>query len=303
MTTNTQSSEGTRRRGPWRMRAQFALGKTRRQRQEQYRQQTSVLWMVLLATAVVAGAFVIMNWQNAGSTGTLSCADYPEYCVPFAGGSSLTGDGALAEASGVRTLDEDSHGVAGVVRYVGSDHVPTLGNPDAPIHFRVVSDFSCSHCNDFHDTDLKRFINDYALTGDATVGIVMYTGIGLQYSETATEAALCAAEQGGLWEMSDEMYRVARSLGVQNGFTLAQVKRSADAMGLDADALATCVASARYKGVIAGYTNFAHDNGVTSTPTVLVSYGDSGTWEKIDQQQRNYDTLKSLTEAANASTP
>ena len=300
MTTNTQSSEETRRQGLWRMRVQFAVGKTRRQRQEQYRQQTAVLWTVLLATAVVAGAVVMINWQNAGSTGTLSCAEFPTYCVPFAGGSQMAGEGAQVEAPGARTLDESSHGVAGVVRFVDSNNVPTLGKPDAPIHFRVVSDFSCSHCNSYHTTDMHRFLQDYVLTGKATFGIVMFTGIGEQYSVTATSAALCAGEQGGLWEMADELYRLARSLGVQNGFTLAQIKQSADALGLDADALASCVASGRYATPIDEYMTWARDGGVTSTPTVLVSYGDSGTWEKVD---RDYGTLTVLTEAANASTP
>jgi len=303
MTTKPESTENTRRQSFWQSHAHFPVGKTRRQRQGQYRQQTGVLWMVLVVTAIAAGAIVMINWQNAGSTKTLSCADFPTYCVPFGGGSLLTGEGAQTEAPGVRKLDEASHGAEGVVRYIDSDHIPTIGNPDAPIHFRVVSDFSCSHCNSFHTSDMHRFLQDYVVTGKATVGLVMFTGIGEQYSVMATEGALCAGEQGGLWEMADELFRLARSLGVENGFALAQIKQSADALGLDADALASCVASGRYATPIDGYMTWARDNGVTSTPTVTVSYGDSGTWEKIAQDQRSYDTFKALTEAANAATP
>jgi protein-disulfide isomerase len=301
MTTKPESTQSPRRQPFWQGRAQFAVGKTRRQRQEQFRQQTGVLWMVLLATAIVAGAVVMINWQNAGSTKTLSCAEFPTYCVPFGGGSLLVNEGAQAESPGVRTLDDASHGAAGVARYIDSEHVPTLGNPDAPIHFRVVSDFSCSHCNSYHTSDLHSFLQDYVLTGQATVGIVMFTGIGQQYSVMATAGALCAAEQGGLWEMADELFRLARSLGVENGFALAQIKQSAKALGLAADALASCVASGRYTPVIDEYMTWARDNGVTSTPTVMVSYGDSGTWEKLED--RYYDSLKSLTEAANLATP
>lgn len=280
---------------PWRARATFQTGKTRRQRQAQQRQQTNALLIVVLVAVVVGGLVVLVNWQNAGSTKTVSCDDYPQYCVPLAGGSEQF---PRLEAPSVRTLDGDSSGAPGVVRSVAADGVPVIGNPGAPIHFRVVADFACSHCNTYHTGDLHQFISDEVMAGNATVGAVMTTGTGGLYSQTATQAALCAGEQGAYWEMSDEIFRLARSRGVTSGFALTELKQSADAMGLDSDALVECISTNRYASVITGYTTFAMDHGVSGTPTLLVSYGDSGTWTRLEYAARTYGNMKALTEAA-----
>ncbi len=71
-------------------------------------------------------------------------------------------------------------------------------------------------------------------------------------------------------------------------------------MGLDADKLVSCISSSKYQLWLDDYRVFTNDNGVTGTPTVLVSYGDSGTWAKLEGAYRSYDNLKTLTEQANA---
>ncbi len=248
--------------------------------------------MILLVTVVVGGLFVLFNWRNAGATKSVNCNDYPDYCVPLAGGSAEHED---LEAAGVRSLDADSRGVEGVVRYV-DDNVVTMGNPAAPIHFRTVMDYACSHCNTYHTGELHRFIQDYVMTGQATVGFVLTTGTGGQNSALASQAALCAGEQGGFWEMGDEFFRLARSQGVGSGFSVAQIRSSADRMGLDADDLMQCVSSSRYQLWLNDYVQFANDWGVTGTPTLLVSYGND-TWSKVD---RSYGSMVQMTEQANA---
>ncbi len=290
-TTKTKSGQ---KNSLWQARAKYRVAKSAKQRRSQYQQQTSMLMVAVLVTAVVAAVMVLINWRNAGATKTVSCASYPQYCVPLAGGSP---DQKNLEAAGSRTLDEASQGVEGVVRYVTGDNVATIGNPDAPVHFRVVSDFACSHCNDYHDSDLGRFITDYVLAGQATFGIIMTTGTGRQNSEIASQAALCAGEQGAFWEMNDELYRLARSQGAQS-FNIPQMRSSANTMGLDADKLVSCISSSKYQLWLNDYRVFTNDNGVTGTPTVLVSYGDSGTWAALEN--RSYDNLKTLTERANA---
>jgi protein-disulfide isomerase len=280
----------------WKTRAKFRVGKTPKQRQAQYQQQTSILLMTVLVTLVVGGLFMLFNWRNAGATKTVSCADFPEYCVPLAGGSDDERD---LEAADTRELDEESHGVPGVVRYVAADNVVTIGNPAAPIHIRTVSDFACSHCNSYHNGDLHRFIEDYVLTGQATVSFVLYTGIGGQPSVVASQAALCAGEQGAFWEMSTELFRLARSLDLRSAFSLSQIRSSADSMGLNTRELTDCVTSDRYQLFLEQYRVFANDHGVTGTPTVFVSYGNSGEWQLLDQSGRSYANMKALTEAAN----
>lgn len=295
MTTKTEEPREQRSLIPWRQRASYVPGKTRKQRQAQYRTQMNALMIAVLVAVVGGGLYAIINYQAAGSTKNVSCEEFPEYCVPPAGALA---DYPALEAPASRTLDVESEAAPGVVRAIDpTNHFAYLGNPDAPIHFVTVSDFACSHCQAFHMGDAERFMKDYVLTGQATFGIVLTTGTGLAYSQLATQAALCAGEQGAFWEMSSEFFRQGNSRGVTQAFTLTEIKKTAADMGLDADALVECVATGRYQNFLNKYQTFAADHAVTGTPTVLVSYGNSGTWSAVT---RNYDNLKSLTEKANA---
>jgi len=84
MTTKTTKTDEPSVRLPWRSRAQFVRGRTRKQRQDQYRAQINFLAIIVGITVVVAGIFIYANWLQSGSTKTASCADYPQYCVPHA---------------------------------------------------------------------------------------------------------------------------------------------------------------------------------------------------------------------------
>jgi protein-disulfide isomerase len=294
MTTKTQPEQ----RGFWRKRATYAVGATTRQRKAQYKQQMNALLIALLVAVIAGGLFIWINWTGAGSTKSVSCNDYPQFCVPFAGGAAGNIESiASNEAAGVRELDESSKGAPGVVRGYEEDMI-FLGDPSAPIHFAVVLDFACSHCQDYHESDLPRFIDDYVLTGQATVQFVFTTGTGGSFSETASQAALCAGEQGAAWEMTDEIFRLTTSMGIQNAASISQLRNSAEDMGLDGDELTRCVASGNYRNfIVDNYRNFSNDHGVTGTPSVLASYGDTQEWTLVN---RDYGSLQQMTDAANA---
>jgi predicted DsbA family dithiol-disulfide isomerase len=88
-------------------------------------------------------------------------------------------------------------------------------------------------------------------------------------------------------------------MGVETAYSLTQIKKSADDMGLDTQKLTECIASQRYTSVIESYQTFAADLGVTSTPTLLVRYGDSGEWHVVDNTQRSYANMKAMADGAN----
>jgi protein-disulfide isomerase len=279
-------------RSLWPPRAEFEIGKTRRQRQQQFRQQINALIAVLAVTLVVSAIFVLSNWNNAGAVEKITCSAYPDFCVPRAGGSATYGN---LEAADTFALDAPSKGAPGVVRYVGAQNEPTIGDPNAPIHFVTVSDYACPHCQNYHSTELPRFIEDYVLTGQATFGISLATWTGKSFSELASQAALCAGEQGAFWEYSEELFDAARAENISSAFSLGSLRDLARDMGLDSGELEKCVSSSRYALVLTENRNFAYDHGVTGTPTILVSYG--GDWTIVD---RSYSSMKQLTEAANA---
>lgn len=291
----TQSQDAQTRSGIgsiWRSRADYEVGKTRRQRQQQYRQQINMMVGVLVAALVVSAVFVIANWSNVGSVRAITCESFPDFCVPFAGNSEVY---PQLESADSRVLDVPSEAAPGVVRYVGTMQEPRIGNPDAPIHFITVSDYACPHCQDYHSTELPRFIEDYVLTGQATFGISLATWTGKSFSELASQAALCAGEQGAFWEYSQELFDAARAENISSAFSLGSLRDLARDMGLDSGELEKCVSSARYALVLTENRNFAYDHGVSGTPTILVSYG--GDWTIVD---RSYSSMAQLTEAANA---
>ncbi len=298
MPNRTRDSASPHRRFPWEPRAAYKVGRSRHQRQTQLRAQMNMLLVTVLVAVVAVGLFILANWQGAaGEARAVSCADYPEYCVPFVGG--LEGDAqlALAEAPAARMLDEASQRAEGVVRGFTEDKMPFIGDPDAPIHFRVVFDFSCSHCNSYHTVDLHEFVKDFVLPGQATLSVAILTTLSGEYSLTAAQAALCAGEQGALWEMSDELFRQARLQSIQNAYSLSTVEQSAEDMGLDAHALTSCILSNRYASVLDAQRLFATDNGVRATPTLLVSYGDSGRWTALEHTERGYGSMAEMTRA------
>ncbi len=296
MTTHKPSSEKSR-PSFWRSRVQFQLSPIRSERRKQYRQQITVLAVLLGATLLFGAVFIVANWRGAGNAANVSCNSYPEYCVPLVDGAGDPNYAAFERAES-RTLDMPSQGAEGVVRGMTEDNVPFIGNPEAPIHFRTISNFACPHCATYHSGDLDRFIIDYVLKGQATLDFVIVTNTAGSPTAAgnAAQAALCAGEQGAFWEMGVELYRLANAYGSENGFALPQIRASAQALGLDADELVACIASQRYAPLLYEHQTFAVDNGVSGTPTLLVRFGEDTEWTQVD---RSYENMASMTERAN----
>jgi hypothetical protein len=62
----------------------------------------------------------------------------------------------------------------------------------------------------------------------------------------------------------------------------------------------SCLTSHRYLSLIESYQTFSSDQGVTGTPTLLVRYGNSPEWQRVEN--RTYDNLKAMTQGANSQT-
>jgi protein-disulfide isomerase len=221
------------------------------------------------------------------------CEAFPLYCAPLVGGSA-DDDSPLAmlETGAFRQIERED----AVARGVTADGSPFFGDPDAPIRFKVFQDFSCPHCQDYHEADLTRFVEDYVITGQAALEVDLLAFVSQPGSTNAAYAALCAGEQDAFWEAN----ALLLSLGKESGpaaFALPALSESLGALGLDTKALLDCVRSEKYADVMRLHSLLAADLGLTGTPTVCVSDGDSGEWRKVDN--RAYDTLAELTEAAN----
>ena len=279
---------------PWPARAAYEVGRTRRARQDQFRSQMRVFWSVGTVALLGGLLLIFLSWREAGAAKDVSCAAFHDYCVPLAGGNAgAPFEGYETAAS--RTLDQASTAPDTVVRGVTDAGMPYIGNPNAPIQILEVADYACPHCQDYHDSDLPRIMDDLVLSGQANLQLVLTTGTGGAFSETASEFALCAGEQGAFWEVNDELYRLAQSQGVSTAFNISNLLKSGADMGLDQGALRQCVSSGKYAAAMSSFVQFANDNGVTGTPTVMVDFGDG--WRIV---QRDYNTLADLVDRANS---
>ena len=91
-----------------------------------------------------------------------------------------------------------------------------------------------------------------------------------QESVWAAEATECAGEQGRFWDYHDILFDnwAGTNIGAYNYNNLVGFARILE---LDSEQFATCMNERRYVDRVRSDTEFAENNGVTSTPTVFVN--------------------------------
>ena len=91
-----------------------------------------------------------------------------------------------------------------------------------------------------------------------------------QESVWAAEATECAGEQGRFWDYHDILFDnwAGTNIGAYNYNNLVGFARILE---LDDEQFATCMNERRYVDRVRSETEFAENNGVTSTPTVFVN--------------------------------
>jgi protein-disulfide isomerase len=107
---------------------------------------------------------------------------------------------------------------------------------------------------------------------DGQVQLVLYHFVLNDISQIATEAALCAGEQGQFWPFHDMLYaRQAQWRSLSN--PLPRLLELAASSGLDVnpDTLRQCVNSGRMQGRIAADQKLGRSLQVRSTPTVFIN--------------------------------
>jgi protein-disulfide isomerase len=140
------------------------------------------------------------------------------------------------------------------------------GDEAAPITLVEVSDFGCPHCRAFHQEKAPTLMERYVDTGDVRWLFVPYA----LRAETvpASNAALCANEQGQYVEFADALFNTepAEQALTRNGFIAA-----AEEVGLDIDSFTTCLEDGRYNRVVTTNQEAARRAGVSATPSFFVN--------------------------------
>ena len=86
----------------------------------------------------------------------------------------------------------------------------------------------------------------------------------------AAEAAECAGDQGKFWEYHDALYENWAGTNV-GAYSYNNLVGFADILEMDLVQFSSCLSDRKYVSRVRTESEFANDNGVTSTPWVLVN--------------------------------
>lgn len=166
-----------------------------------------------------------------------------------------------------------------------------LGNPEAPVTVVAWEDFLCPHCQTYQST-VKRFIEDYVLTGQARFEFRMLP-IANQ-SAFVFSLVECAAvvedDPRAFWPAHDAMFRLAST----NGANL-DGSDFADEIGVSYGALLDCADEVSQYQTDQQYAS-QFGNQITGTPAVGWRLNNGEVRLDIINRQPTYEDLAGLVE-------
>jgi protein-disulfide isomerase len=146
--------------------------------------------------------------------------------------------------------------------------VPVAGAPvrgAAEAHVAIVefSDFQCPFCKQAHLT-LSKLLERYS--GKVKLVFRDFPLVAIHpQARRAAQAARCANDQGKFWEYYDVLFDQSPRLN------LADLKRYARQVGLDAAKFETCLSSETHKAAVQKDLDEGKKLGVTSTPAFFIN--------------------------------
>jgi protein-disulfide isomerase len=146
------------------------------------------------------------------------------------------------------------------------DNCVAVGAENAPVNLVEVFDFACIHCRNYNQDALPVFKNQYLDSGE--VRFVSYPFAARPETLPATNASLCANEQGAYFEYTGALFS---QFGEPGYLSQAQLLQTAVSLNLDSDSFAACMDEGRYNILVSDNVGHAHAVGVTSTPNFFVN--------------------------------
>lgn len=240
--------------------------------------------VVLLLSAAACGPSGQANYPAPADVTTATApapttTESEESEAGVEGITATTEETAAGEASGEaqyaidadpETIEEDANGIT--VGFTEEGYA-FRGDPAAPVVMEEFSDFQCPYCGRFFEQTLPSIEENQIANGD--VVLVFYdfplTRIHPQ-AALAAEAAHCAGEAGAesYWDMHDMLFeKIDEWSGKGNAD--AMFVSYAEALDLDANAFADCLASDRYVERVQAGLEKGSRRGVNSTPSFFIN--------------------------------
>ncbi len=164
----------------------------------------------------------------------------------------------------------------------------TVGSENARVTVEEYSDFQCPYCARAAKTMDPKIEQEYVADGRVKLVFHPMAQIG-QESVWAAEAAECASDQDRFWDYRDKLFDNQHGEN-QGAFTIDNLKRFAEELGLDTQTFNQCLDSHKYEALVNAETQDAANKGIQGTPTFVIG-------EQTVVGPRSYDDLKTVIEA------
>ena len=157
--------------------------------------------------------------------------------------------------------------------FIGIDDDPQLGKADAKVTIIEFGDYQCPLCRAFWRETLPRIKKEYVDTGRVRIVFRDFPIQDIHPEATVTAmAGECAEDQGKFWEFHDKAFREQDRRGRDIvRYTVADVKRWATDVGLEAAAFNECLDSERHKAEVEKDYKDGADIGMTGTPVFFIN--------------------------------
>ncbi len=150
------------------------------------------------------------------------------------------------------------------------------GDAAAPVTLVEFSDYQCPFCRRHFAKVMPRIISDYVETGKVRYVLREFPLQRIHPKALkASEAALCAGDQGQYWSMHNRMFSKPGQLDLRD------LTAHAKALGLDTQRFEGCLDGGKYAQKVRTDQMAGATAGVTGTPTFLLGLTDRNNPKKI----------------------
>jgi len=146
---------------------------------------------------------------------------------------------------------------------------PYKGNYDAPVTLMEFSDYQCPFCKRHANNVMPQLIKTYVDTGKVRFIMREFPIENLhKRAIPASEAALCAGDQGQYWAMHDSLFTDQKAMSDEN------LQQQAADLGLDVPAFSACMKENKFMDQINTDMAEGRKLGISGTPSFVVGLTD-----------------------------
>jgi len=139
------------------------------------------------------------------------------------------------------------------------------GNKDAKVTIVEFSDFQCPYCARHATETFPQIDKTYIQTGKVRYIFRHFPLPFHEFAQKASEAAMCAGDQGKFWEMHDKIFADQTKMAVED------LQKYASGLGLKIGDFNACLSSDKYKKVVTDDISLGTEAGVSGTPAFFIN--------------------------------